>query len=193
MMGNTQCVTETPTAVLILAERSLAEAGRHADSVAATSTFARYRERKAHETIRRHRADITLFTSYLMQIPGMHALGDLFHDPCAWTGMTKGLIEGFVLWQLQQGYAISSVNMRLSTIKLYSRLAQGAGTLDEEHAAMIRTVMGYRGREGKRIDATRPVTQSGREEGRAYPAYPCHKPKLWSTSPILLRGDAIAY
>lgn len=168
-MEQRDSVTNTPTGLQIAADRSLAEAGRYADAVAATSTFARYRERKAYDTVRRHKADIALFTSYLMQIPGMRAMNDLYTDPCAWSGMTKGLIEGFVLWQLQQGYAISSVNMRLSTIKLYSKLAQGAGALDEEHAAMIRTVMGYRGREGKRIDAKRPVTRVGDKKAEHTP------------------------
>jgi integrase len=75
--------------------------------------------------------------------------------------MTRGLVEGFVQWQIRAGYAIGSINMRLSTVKLYCRLAQGAGALGEEQAAMIRTVMGYRGREGKRIDAQCPVTRVG--------------------------------
>lgn len=142
-------------------ELSLAKAGQRADEMVARSTFTRYRERKAPETLRRHRADLVLFTVYLQQIPGLQAIGDLYNDYLAWQGMTKGLVEGFVQWQLQAGYAIGSINMRLSTVKLYCKLAQGAGALDEDHAAMIRTVMGYRGREGKRVDAQRPVTRVG--------------------------------
>ena len=168
-MDERDSVTKTPTALLVTGERSLADVGRYADEVASASTFERYRERKAYDTIRRHKADIALFTSYLMQIPGMQALGDLYLDPFAWRDMSKGLVEGFVLWQLQQGYAIGSVNMRLSTIKLYCKLAQGAGALDEEHAAMIRTVMGYRGREGKRVDAKRPITRVGDKKAEHTP------------------------
>ena len=142
-------------------EFSLAKAGERADEMVAQSTFTRYRERKAPQTLRRHRADLALFKTYLLQIPGLHPLGDLYLDPIAWQGMTKGLVEGFVQWQLQAGYAIGSINMRLSTVKLYCKLAQGAGVLDEDHAARIRTVMGYRGREGKRVGAGRPVTRVG--------------------------------
>jgi integrase len=145
----------------VVAELSLAEVGEMADEMAAQNTFVRYRERKAPDTIRRHRADLDLFTSYLRHIPGLRTVGDLYQDPAAWHGMTRGLVEGFVQWQVRAGYAIGSINMRLSTVKLYCRLAQGAGALDEEQAAMIRTVMGYRGREGKRIDAQRPVTRIG--------------------------------
>jgi integrase len=140
---------------------SLVEAGSFADLLLAQETFRRYRERKAPDTIRRHRADLALFATYLSQIPGLSFVGDLYNNPAAWSGMTRGLIEGFLQWQLQHGYAIGSINMRLSTVKLYCKLAQGAGTLDEAHAAMIRTVMGYQGREGKRLDAARPVTRVG--------------------------------
>src|SRR6266699_6125156 len=145
-------------------ELSLVEIGHLADHIAGEQTFARYRERKAPDTIRRHRADLALFAIYLRQIPGGVAVGDLYEDPSAWSGMTRGLVEGFVYWQVQRGYAIGSINMRRSTVKLYCKLAQGAGMLDEQHAAMIRTVMGYRGREGKRIDATRPVSRLGEKK-----------------------------
>lgn len=106
---------------------SLAEAGSFADQMLAQETFTRYRERKAPETIRRHRADLALFATYLRQIHGLSFHGDLYDDPTAWSGMTRGLVEGFLRWQLRQGYAIGSINMRLSTVKLYCKLAQGAG------------------------------------------------------------------
>ncbi len=140
---------------------SLEEAARLANQVAAQDTFLRYRERKAPDTIRRHRADLDLFAHYLRTIPGAIEIGDLYNDPFAWSAMTKGLVEGFVIWQRTEGYAIGSINMRLSTVKLYCKLAQGAGALDEKHAAMIRTVMGYRGQEGTRIDAQRAKTRVG--------------------------------
>ena len=159
---------ETPNA-LVQEGLTLQEAGIMADHLLAQSTFARYRERKAPHTIRRHRADIDLFTTYLLQLPGVQTVGDLYHDPCAWASMTKGLVEGFVRWQVQQGYAIGSINMRLSTVKLYCKLAQGAGALHEEHAAMIRTGMGYRGREGRRIDALRPITRVGDKKAEPTP------------------------
>ncbi len=168
-MESSDGVQDTRTEPVTTATLSLAEVGRLADQYTADSTFVRYRERKAPDTIRRHRADLDLFTTYLRQIPGLSTVGDLYADPAAWSGMTKGLVEGFVQWQLRQGYAISSVNMRLSTVKLYCKLAQGAGTLGEEYAAMIRTVMGYRGREGKRIDAKRPITRVGDKKAEHTP------------------------
>jgi hypothetical protein len=47
---------------------------------------------------RRQDADLALFGDYLkaVRIP----IGDLSIDPKAWQGITWGLIEGFVKWQL---------------------------------------------------------------------------------------------
>lgn len=152
--------------VVLIPSLSLGEAGHLADQFTAVSTFVRYQERQALETLRRHQADLALFATYLGQIPGLAFAGDLYHDPQAWSGMSKGLVEGFVQWQLAEGYAIGSVNVRLSTVRLYVRLAQGAGVLDENQAAMIRTVRGYRAREGRRIDAQRPVTRRGEKKAQ---------------------------
>ena len=140
---------------------SLTQAGQLADQLTAELTFARYQERQAPNTLRRHLADLSLFATYLQAIPGIVFTGDLYHHPAAWSGMSKGLVEGFVQWQLNAGYAISSVNARLSTVRLYARLALGAGVLPEQQAAMIRTVSGYRGREGRRIDEKRAVHRVG--------------------------------
>src|SRR2546430_15303140 len=103
-------VSETPL--------SLLEAGRLADQFTAQTTFARYQERQAKDTLRRHRADLALFTTYLCQIPGLSEVGDLYADPAAWSGMSKGLVEGFGQWQLREGYAIGSGNIGLSTVLL---------------------------------------------------------------------------
>lgn len=154
------------TALIPQSPLSLSEAGQLADQFTATSTFARYQERHAANTLPRHQADLALFTTYLHAIPGLNQIGDLYHDPFAWSGMSKGLVEGFVHWQLSQGYAIRSVNARLSTVRLYCKLAQGAGILDENQAAMIRTVTGYRAREGRRIDAQRKTTRMGAKKAQ---------------------------
>lgn len=153
-------------AALQMSVLSLAEAGILADQFTASSTFLRYQERQAPNTLRRHQADLALFTTYLQAIPGLAQIGNLYDDPSSWVGMSKGLVEGFVQWQLGQGYAVRSINARLSTVRLYCKLAQGAGTLDENQAAMIRTVTGYRGREMGRIDEKREVRRIGAKKAQ---------------------------
>lgn len=83
------------------------------------------------------------------------------HRPEAWQGVTWGLVEGFVKWLLSEGYSISSVNNRLSAVKVYARLAAKAGTIPPTEAALIRDVRGYGTTEGKRVDKTREQSRVG--------------------------------
>lgn len=127
--------------------------GQAANQAAARATFADDRTRKAPNTIRRQDADLQLFGDYLK--PCNLPAGDFALGPAAWLGITWGLVEGFVKWQLLQGYAIDSVNVRLSTVKQYAQLALKARALDVSEYAMIRTVKGYSHKEKPNIDSTR--------------------------------------
>lgn len=127
--------------------------GEAANEAAAMTAFIDYQSRKSSQTTRRHKADLALFTEYLNS-KGIDT-GDLFSEPQAWQVVSWGLVKGFVLWMLNNGYAISSTNQRLSTVKVYAKLATQAGSLKPEELAMIRTVAGYRLAEGKNIDDKR--------------------------------------
>lgn len=88
-------------------------------------------------------------------------------EPAAWQGITWGLVEGFVKWLLQEGYSISSVNGRLSAVKIYARLAAKAGVIPQSEASMIRDVRGYGTTEGKRVNVKRPSTRVGHKKAEA--------------------------
>jgi integrase len=89
------------------------------------------------------------------------------HQPEAWQGVTWGLVEGFVKWLLNQGYSVSSVNNRLSAVKVYARLATKAGVIPPTEAALIREVRGYGATEGKRVDKVREQTRVGYKKEEA--------------------------
>lgn len=144
---------------------ALALAGQAADEAAARHLFADYRSRKAAQTLRRQDADLALFVSYLTEV-GVEA-GDLGRDAEAWRGVTWGIVSGFVAWQLQKGYAVGSVNVRLATVKAYGKLAMQAGAISAESYAMIRAVAGYSHKEGKRLDERRPETRRGAKKAQA--------------------------
>ena len=131
--------------------------GRAANEAAARSAFADYRSRKAANTLRRQDADLALFARYLAEIgDGSAPTGEaLTTAPAAWRGITWGLVEGFTRWMLRQGYAIGSVNVRLSTVKTYAKMATKAGALDRQELAMIRLVEGYPHKEARRINDRR--------------------------------------
>src|SRR5947209_11964111 len=116
---------ETTTALVVV--MPLAQAGQAADTAAAANVFVRYRQRLGKATRDRHAADLACFTDYLY-LAGIEA-GELLLDPLAWAGMSWGLVAGFIEWQLQQGYAIGSAHVRLSTVKLYCQLALQAEVL----------------------------------------------------------------
>ena len=61
----------------------------------------------------------------------------------------------FQRWMLGQGYAVSSVNVRISTVKTYAKLAFKSGTLDDTTYALIKAVEGYSRKEIKRVDERR--------------------------------------
>lgn len=155
-----QTLTTTTAPGELQAGDLLAQAGQAANRAAARHTFSEYRERKAENTRRRQDADLALFAAYLADV-GARAgaahldAGDLAGNPQAWAGVTWGLVAGFVKWMLAEGYAVGSVNVRLSTVKTYAELATLAGVLDRGEYAMIRAVSGYRHGEIANIDATR--------------------------------------
>ena len=133
--------------------------GMSANHAAAKARFADYRARRAEETLRRQDADLALFHEFL-EFVNLRT-GSLSEEPQAWRPVTWGLVEAFVKWQLNEGYAIKTVNVRLSTVKTYARLAMQSGTLTPQEYALIRAVQGYSYREQVRIDQKRPVTRIG--------------------------------
>ncbi|MGH2482292.1 MAG: hypothetical protein ACRDHW_21805, partial [Ktedonobacteraceae bacterium] len=92
-------------------------AGQAANNAAAGGVLADYQQRKSKETLRRLSADIALFERYL-QGAGV-PVSDMSADLSAWRGVTHGLVDGFLRWMLAEGYAIGSINVRLSSVKMY--------------------------------------------------------------------------
>lgn len=137
----------------------LRQAAEVANQLAARSRFTDYQARRADETLRRQQADLRLFQDFLAQL-GIQP-GDLMCNPQAWLGMSWGLVEAFIQWQLREGYAIPSINVRLSTIKTYARLAMQAGVLSPQDYALIRAVQGYSQQEKRRLDNRRPRQRIG--------------------------------
>src|ERR1051326_2277912 len=152
------------TDLITVPSMTLEQAGRLADASAANALFDEYQSRLAKETRRGHRWDFALFTRYLTEA-GVQ-VGDLLADPYAWRGMTWGLLQGFATWQLHEGHAVSSVNVRLSTIKAYARVAAQAGALSLEAYGRIQLVKGYRKAEARHLDQDRTITRRGAKKAK---------------------------
>jgi integrase len=132
-----------------------------ADAQAADAVFADYRSRIDEDTLRRQEADLALFAYFLGAVSAVPAasapaLGArLTRSAEAWANISHGLVAAFVRWQLQEGYAIGSINVRLATVRRYCGLANTAGVIPNEALALIRTVRGYSGRQARTVDAQR--------------------------------------
>lgn len=161
---------------LAIPERRVA-LGRAANRAAALNAFGDYRIRKAPNTLRRQDADLALFAEYLTERDAGD-VGDLAHDCAAWWSITWGLVADFVLWMLELGYSVPSVNVRLSTVKTYAGLAAQSGTLPPDELTMIRTVRGYSHKEGKRVD-----------DRRAAAALPTRQPGAKKAAPVTISTD----
>lgn len=143
---------------------NMAALGLVANQCAANAVFADYLSRKATNTIAAQRFDLGVFSQYLGDVGLVVDPMELQTDPHGWAGMTWGVVQGFVVWQLKQGHAVSSINRRLSTVKTYCKLAARAGTIDAGELALIQTVKGYSQQEAKRVDERREVTRTGHKK-----------------------------
>ena len=149
---------ETPRQLIL--PGTLEDLGRAANEAAALHTFQEYKSRIADHTLRRQKADLELFRYFIFDSFDIDA-GDMFNNPEAWRGITWGLVEAFVKWQLSFGYAVSSVNIRLSSVKTYATLAMKTGNLDQESYIRIKAVKSYTHKEQVRIDQKREITRVG--------------------------------
>jgi integrase len=138
----------------------LAKAGEAANQAAARYRFVEYQQRRSLQTLRRQKADLALFSKFLNSL-GINLDGNLETDIDAWRGITWGLVEAYNKWQLQEGYALPSINVHLSTIKTYSKLAMQAGVIAPETFALIHSVSSYTHKEQRRIDQRRSKTRIG--------------------------------
>ena len=145
--------TRTQPAQLALLNDVMKQAGKAANKTAARAIFERYQQARPHNTTRRQKADLALFEDFLnaYNVPAR----DLYTNPQAWRGVSHGLVMGFIEWQLREGYAIDTINVRLSTVKQYSGLAFQAGILDPSEHAQIQIVKGYKHGDKTNIDAKR--------------------------------------
>ncbi len=146
-------ITTTDPAQIAHLNDIMQQAGQAANEAAARVAFEDHAARKADNTIRRKIADLALFETFL-QSASVPAVG-LYDNPQAWRGVTWGIVEAFRNWMLQQGYAIGSINGRLSTVRTYAKIAARAGAITPEESILIASVQGYRKAEAKHIDEKR--------------------------------------
>jgi integrase len=136
-------------------------------SIAAEQTihndvFVEYHKNLTPNTIKRQLNDLESFCAYLEEAKAGkldREAKDLYSDPHAWQGIQYTLLKGYIKWAESKGYSIGTINIRLSTLRQYCKLAgpkpEGAGILKESTLVAILTVRGSGGKKARNIDATR--------------------------------------
>lgn len=161
----------------------LAIAGQAANQAAGATSFQRYGQEKSANTIKRHARDLELFAEYLIDVGIPLVNGANFqYEPLAWQGVTWGIVEGFSQWLLQEGYAIASINARLSTVRTYAQMAVKAGAIDRQEGLLIQTIKGFSRQGGLNVDARRSQT---RKESAIYD----YKPEGKTHRVVVSRGS----
>jgi integrase len=128
---------------------ALVNQGQTANARARQTVFIDYRSRKAENTIKRQTRELRKFADFL----GVSE--DMSTNPEPWRFVTWGTVEAFLKTLLIEGYATSTINLYLSTIKRYARLALRAGTLSDSEFRAILTLEPYGKTEGANVDAKR--------------------------------------
>lgn len=135
--------------------------------ISAENVFTTYNQRIAPNTRRRQIADLKVFAVYLNTIGIPTSAMQLAADPQQWANVNSKMVEEFVRWQLQQGYAIGSISVRLTTVKRYCTLATRMGAVNPAVECLIATVHAYTEREGRSLDEERMVTRRGEKKAIA--------------------------
>jgi len=135
-------------------------AGQVANQAAGQHIFQRYLSEKSTNTIKRQSRDLEVFAEYLLdgRIP-LHHGADYQTNPNAWRGVTWGIVEGFAQWLLREGYAVTTGNARLSTVRIYALMAVKAGVIERQEGALIQTVKGFSRAGAQNVDERREQTR----------------------------------
>lgn len=143
----------------IVIGRTLTEVGQAADAVANEHIFADHLSRKSASTLQAYAEDIRRWDDFIMLAGVNTDTCDWMHDPSCWQGVTAGLVKSFRQLMINEGYAVSTINRRLATVRTFCRLAHEAHYIGAEEASRISLVAGYRHKEGRQLDGKREVTR----------------------------------
>jgi integrase len=151
-------------------QSQLAQVAQMADEAVRANTFKDYQEGIAENTKTRQKYDLIVFNKFLGELGYQCDVDTLMTDISSWAFITYGMIELFKQWQLQQGYAIGTVNVRIGTVRKYATLAYDAGVISSERYDRIQAKAKLVSpKQAVRIDEKRPVIRRGYKKATAIP------------------------
>lgn len=156
----------TNTQAAIVTGYTLAEAGQAANAAAGRNIFGEELAEVSENTRISYQTDLQTWSEYLTAA-GVDIAGcDFYNDPACWQGVTYGLVKGFKQWMLKRGFAIASVNRKLSCVRRFCKMAMQAGYLDNDGLALIQTVRIIKRGAGAELDKQRDQTRIERPQAK---------------------------
>src|SRR5690606_2047069 len=89
------------------------------------NSFLQYRQHLSPHTIRSLLQTMDAFQQYLNEAENIKL--DISNDPSVWSNITAEIINKFIQRLITQGFAISTINLRISFIKKYATIAFHTG------------------------------------------------------------------
>ncbi|GCE18571.1 tyrosine-type recombinase/integrase [Dictyobacter kobayashii] len=109
--------------------------------MAEDSILEKYQKERTKETLRRQQHDISLFQNFLHE-KGIEAK-NMASSLNPWKNISSKILQEYIQWQLEKGYALQSITIHLATVKVYCRLACKAEILDLETLKQIEKIKGF--------------------------------------------------
>lgn len=141
------------------------------------------------------KTDLRHFTNFLQATTAIDDTIDyqvFQNNPQAWAFVNHALVNLFKRYQLQQGFAIGSINRKLSTIRTYAELAFQAGVIDATTKDLIKLVGNIRAKEGRNLDANRQgatrIDRAGAKKADSVTISPEHAKLLKTAHPNTAQG-----
>jgi len=131
--------------------------GEAADEWAARNVFAKWAGDQAKQTLVSYRTALDKFAEYMDKASSdpTPTGKQLMTDVSVWANCTGGMVLAFQKWLMLEGYAIATVNVRVTAVKTFARLAGDAKVISPDMSMMIRGVQGISQKVGRRKDADR--------------------------------------
>ena len=144
-----------PISVPPATRAAVANLSRQAGQWLQASSFELYFATKSQSTRRSRFADVATFAAFLDSAGIEIQADELTRYAEYWSVVDHNIVRAFLWWMIAQGFAMETVNRKLSSVKVFCELAAAAGTLDGASLALIQSVHGHRGAEAVRIDEQR--------------------------------------
>lgn len=145
---------------------SIAEAGQAANTAASKATFQRELAEVSDNTRVSYQTDLATWGAYL-EAARVDLVGcDFYNSPFCWRDVTYGLVLGFKEWMLGQGFAIASVNRKLSCVRRFCKMATTAGELPSDELTKIQTIRTIKRGKGIELDQHRSNKRIDRPEAK---------------------------